>query len=164
MADRRASHRKVIGVGLSQDAQRPITTFVSRVQVGDGRKFKRCSLIFISWFRRFFLFDAFASFFQQNLSWNKVFYKWANDPEFQDLAGVGFYAWHNGNEESLRWAAKLIRHYVIEGNTEDLAVKYGYLYLPGHLKNGDFEEGLAHWTAKGSVKAVTVKNLDRQYQ
>lgn len=96
--------------------------------------------------------------------WNKVFYKWANDPEFKDLAGVGLYAWANGNEESLRWAAKLIRHYVIEGNTEDLAAKYGYHYLPGHLKNGDFTEGLAHWTAKGSVKVVTVKNLGRQYQ
>ena len=96
--------------------------------------------------------------------WNKVFYKWANDKEFKDLHGIGLYAWANGNEESLRWAAKLIRHYVIEGNTEDLAAKYGYRYLPGHLKNGDFTEGLANWTAKGAIKSVTVKNLGRQFQ
>ena len=96
--------------------------------------------------------------------WNKVFYKWANDPEFKDLAGVGLYAWHHGNEESLRWATKLIRHYVIEGNTEDLAVKYGFRYLPGHLKNGDFTEGLAHWNASGTVKTVTVKGLGQRYQ
>ena len=96
--------------------------------------------------------------------WNKVFYKWANDPEFKDLAGVGLYSWYHGNEESLRWATKLIRHYVIDGNTDDLAAKYGFKYLPGHLKNGDFTEGLAHWNASGSVKAVTVKGLGQRYQ
>ena len=96
--------------------------------------------------------------------WNKVFYKWANDPDFKDLAGVGLYAWNNSNEESLRWVTKLIRHYVIEGNTDDLAAKYGFRYIPGHLKNGDFIKGLLHWNAKGAVKAVTVKNLGRQFQ
>jgi hypothetical protein len=39
MADRRASHRKVIGVGLSQDAKRPIMTFVSRVSSANISKF-----------------------------------------------------------------------------------------------------------------------------
>ena len=53
---------------------------------------------------------------------------------------------------------------MIEGNTEDLAAKYGFKYLPGHLKNGDFTEGLAHWNASGSVKAVTVKGLGQRYQ
>ena len=96
--------------------------------------------------------------------WNKVFYKWANDKEFKDLYGIGLYAWHQGNEESLRWVTKLIRHYVIEGNTEDLAAKYGYTYLPGHLKDGDFTEKLTHWTASGAVKAVTIKGLGGRYQ
>ena len=96
--------------------------------------------------------------------WNKVFYKWANEEDFKDLSGVGLYAWHNGSEESLRWATKLIRHYVIEGNTEDLAEKYGFRYLPGHLKNGDFTDGLTGWTPSGAVQAITVKGLGRQYQ
>ena len=53
---------------------------------------------------------------------------------------------------------------MIEGNTEDLAAKYGFRYIPGHLKDGDFTKGLVHWNAKGAVKAVTIKNLGRQFQ
>ena len=94
--------------------------------------------------------------------WDKYFYKLANEEEFQDLFGVGLYAYWNSDEESMRWFSRLIQHYAVEGNKDSLAAKYGYVFMPGHLKNGDFEQKGANWKAipaeKGSISFTTVPN------
>lgn len=67
----------------------------------------------------------------------------ANDPAFFGLYGVIWYHSAYADEESMRWSAKLYRHYCIEGKREPLTRDP---YLLPHLKNGDFAEGTTGWT------------------
>ncbi len=77
---------------------------------------------------------------------NEMFFRLlATDPAFQNLYGIGSYGTQYCDEENFRWIARLIRHYGVEGKTEMLSPQYGFTYLPGHLKNCDFEEGLKYW-------------------
>ena len=66
-----------------------------------------------------------------------------------------------GEEEDVRWIARLFRHYCLEGRTNRLSDDYGYAYVPAHVSNGDFSKGLSGWTAApavaGGVEARTVK-------
>jgi hypothetical protein len=73
-----------------------------------------------------------------------------NDPMFSGLAG--FNRWTSGvaDEECLRWAARLNRHYLIEGHTEMLSPKYGFKYHLTHLKNPDFTDGLSRWDVRAA--------------
>lgn len=48
-------------------------------------------------------------------------------------------------EEYLRWCAKLLRHYCIEGSTERLT---NDPYVLNHIQNADFEQGLDDWTVE----------------
>jgi hypothetical protein len=66
----------------------------------------------------------------------------ANDPAFWNLYGLMEYSASYSDEESLRWAHKLFRHYCIEGHREPLT---NDPYLLPHLKNPDFTEGLKGW-------------------
>lgn len=75
----------------------------------------------------------------------------ANDPLFDGLGGIGFWGSHSCDEEMLRWCFALLKHYAIDGNKNMLSGKYGFKFLPGIVKNGDFEEGLEHWQVKGDV-------------
>lgn len=84
--------------------------------------------------------------------WDMYFRNLATGKDFEDLRGIGIYAFPNGNEESLRWAARVIRHYAIEGKVDSLADQYGYTYLPGHVVNGDFDRGLESWKAEPAAK------------
>ena len=68
-------------------------------------------------------------------------------PVFRDLAMTGYWGSYYDDEELYRWSFRLLRHYCVEGNTEMLSKAYGYRYSPGHLRNCDFVDGLAHWTA-----------------
>jgi len=81
----------------------------------------------------------------------------ANAPEFKGLGGVMEYLSSYTDEEYLRWAMRLYRHYAIEGNRNMLSEKYGYAYAPSRLVNPDFEKGLDGWdvqpAAPGSVSA-----------
>lgn len=70
----------------------------------------------------------------------------ANDPATFGLYGVASYLSAYSDEETLRWAGKLYRHYCIEGRTERLTTHYR---LP-HLTNPDFEEGLTGWHAEAA--------------
>ena len=80
----------------------------------------------------------------------------ATHPGFDGLFGVHW--WYSGgaNEELLRWASALYRHYAIEGATDLLSQRYGWTYTLPHLVNPDFVEGLKGWTATpaadGTVK------------
>ena len=78
----------------------------------------------------------------------------ATDPLFFGLYGVHWY--HNGyvDEEDLRWASKLFRHYCIEGRTNRLSSDP---YILAHIQNPDFDEGATGWTLEpaepGSIAA-----------
>lgn len=76
----------------------------------------------------------------------------AVNPAYDGLGGVGFWGCHNCDEEMLRWCFALLKHYAIEGNRTMLSDRYGFKFLPGLLKNGDFEEGLKHWKVIGDVQ------------
>jgi len=71
------------------------------------------------------------------------FYLLATDPTFRDLYGIQEYLSRYADEELLRWAHQLFRHYCIEGKrtrfTDDP-------YILPHLKNPDFDHGLQDWT------------------
>lgn len=71
----------------------------------------------------------------------------ATDPAFHDVGGVGM-STLACDEEIARWTARLIRHYCIDGHTDSLAGRFGYRYRPEIVKDGDFLEGLARWTAQ----------------
>lgn len=69
----------------------------------------------------------------------------ATEPEAKDLYGLGCYNFHYTDEEDARWISKLLRHYAVEGKTEMLSPKYGIVYNPGHVENGDFVSGTDGW-------------------
>ena len=82
-----------------------------------------------------------------------------NDPELVDIPMTGL--WGNNyadycDKELNEWSFRLLRHYCIEGKREMLSRSFGLSYLPGHLMNGDFAEGLSGWTAEGPVRIETI--------
>jgi len=85
----------------------------------------------------------------------------ANDPAFSGLFGVMEYTASYSDEEIVRWAGRLYRHYCIEGKREMLSPKYGYTYNPGHILNPDFAEGTTGWTlspaAEGGIATKSMK-------
>lgn len=69
----------------------------------------------------------------------------ANDPAFSDLFGVMEYTSGYADEETVRWAAALYRHYCLEGHTDMLSDRYGFRYRLDHVENPDFAHGLNGW-------------------
>ena len=67
----------------------------------------------------------------------------ANAPVFSGLSGIMEYNNRLVDEEILRWAPKLCRHYAIEGRRERLTSDP---YIVPHISNGDFEQGADGWT------------------
>ena len=84
----------------------------------------------------------------------------ANDPRMDGLYGMGCYSIGHTDEELVRWIGRLMRYYCVEGGKESLAEKYGFNYIPGHLKDGDFEEGFKHWKVEPAEEGSLVhKNI-----
>lgn len=75
----------------------------------------------------------------------------ANDPAFAGLGCVGYWGSYYADHELHRWAYMLLRHYCVEGKTTMLSDQYGFTYLPGHVKNGDFRGSFDGWTVQGDV-------------
>jgi len=71
----------------------------------------------------------------------------ATDPTFFGLYGLMEYSTRYADEESLRYAHKLYRHYCIDGNRTPLTRDP---YVLPHLKNPDFAEGLDGWTVEAA--------------
>jgi hypothetical protein len=67
----------------------------------------------------------------------------ATDPAFFGLWGVKWYLSSYADEEQVRLAARLLRHYAIEGKTERFLKDP---YLLKHVQNPDFADGLNGWT------------------
>ncbi|MBM4085421.1 MAG: LamG domain-containing protein, partial [Planctomycetes bacterium] len=84
----------------------------------------------------------------------------ATSPACFGAHGLMFYTSSYADEESVRWAARLYRHYGIEGRTEPLSKDP---YLLTHLHNPDFDEGMSGWTLSpaedGSISAKTMSGL-----
>ena len=68
----------------------------------------------------------------------------ATDPEFADIGGVGI-GGARCEEDFLRAAFAMVRHYAVEGRTDDFAAVQGWKLFPGHLANGDFTDGFKGW-------------------
>jgi len=86
------------------------------------------------------------------------FHLLATDPTFQGLGGIEEYLSSYADEEYLRWAARLFRHYCIEGHTDRLTRDP---YRLAHVRNPDFEQGLEGWTvAAAEPGSVGVKSME----
>ncbi|MBP3406421.1 MAG: hypothetical protein J6N18_09980 [Kiritimatiellae bacterium] len=94
----------------------------------------------------------------------KMYRAFATDPRFEGCAGVGCGGMICGGEELLRWMAKCVRYYALEGGTGDPASEYGFTWAPGFVKNADMDEGLTNWTAKGEIAAERLKNYGSRVQ
>ena len=78
----------------------------------------------------------------------------ANDPVLFGTYGIMEYLSSYCDEENVRWAGRLYRHYGIEGKTERLCKDP---YINAHIKNPDFNQGKKDWdiveAEPGSVSA-----------
>ena len=87
----------------------------------------------------------------------------ATAPECFGLYGVMNWKSRYSDEETIRWYARLLRHYCIEGNTDMLSKHYGYKYQLEHIENADFDNGLSAWTVSeaepGSIRAEAFDGL-----
>jgi len=75
----------------------------------------------------------------------------ANAPAFRGLYGVLWYHGAYADEEYFRWAAKLNRHYCIEGRRERLTDDP---YVLPHIANGDFEREADGWSLEPADKGA----------
>ncbi|MBI4026269.1 MAG: hypothetical protein HY360_14880 [Verrucomicrobia bacterium] len=89
----------------------------------------------------------------------------ATDPAFFGLAGIMEYNSGYADEETVRWAGRLFRHYGIEGKTALLSEEYGFKLMLDHLQNPDFDRETAGWKVEpaetGSVMVKTMPGLSR---
>lgn len=81
-----------------------------------------------------------------DLQWNLV----ANNPEFEGIGVIGYWGTNYTDEELYRWSHRLLRHYGVEGRRDMLSARYGFTYIPGHIVNNDFEDGLSGWTVESA--------------
>jgi hypothetical protein len=84
----------------------------------------------------------------------------ANDPVFSDLGGVMWYHSAYASEEALRWSARLLRHYCLEGRRDMLSQDP---YELTHIINADFRRGGEGWTLHpaedGAMQPKSVRGL-----
>ena len=83
----------------------------------------------------------------------------ATDPRCDGLVAAGYWGAHHADDDTLRWSFRLMRHYCIEGRTDPIAEQYGLSYIPGHLRNGDFEHAFEPWKVHGDVTLDECPNL-----
>jgi hypothetical protein len=85
----------------------------------------------------------------------------ATHRDFQDLFGILEYTSGYADEETVRWAAQLYRHYGIEGNTSLLSDRLGYAYELKHIRNGDFAYGFEGWHVPVDIEDnVSVRHVE----
>ena len=81
----------------------------------------------------------------------------ATDPTFWGLYGIQEYLSSYADEEVLRWAHRLFRHYCIDGNCNRLSDDP---YILPHLENPDFAEGLLGWQVEPAEEgSIQIKNM-----
>ena len=83
----------------------------------------------------------------------------ANEPAFAGIRGLLWWTSGYAEEETVRWEAKLFRHYCIEGHTERLSSDP---YVLPHLVNPDFALGRYGWEIQTAEEdSVQVRSLER---
>jgi len=83
----------------------------------------------------------------------------ANDERFAGLGGISYYNVRIAGEETVRWLARLYRHYCIEGKTETLSTDP---YMLPHIINGDFNKDTTGWKiSQAEEGSIAVKNYER---
>ena len=94
-------------------------------------------------------------------------HRMATDPDFADVGGLSTTVPYGG-EEMLRWHAALMHHYGVLGRTDSMTGARGWAYRPETVRDGDFNEGFAHWTIveaePGSVTNLSRKGFARDVQ
>lgn len=85
----------------------------------------------------------------------------ATDSAFEGLGAVGYWGSYYIDEEHLRWSFALMRHYFVEGKTDLLSDRFGYVYNPHFIRNPDFEFGTEDWTTEGNVTMSAHKGFGR---
>ena len=89
------------------------------------------------------------------------FHHLANDPAFANLYGLMEYTCGYADEETVRWATRLYRHYALEGQRELLSKQYGFKYQLDHIRNPDFGEGLSEWTIDPAEEgSIDVRSME----
>ena len=79
----------------------------------------------------------------------------ATDPALADLAGLMWWGLGLSDEETVRWASRLMRHYAIEGKTERLS---NDPYELTHVRNPDFDQGTTGWTVQpAEAESIAVR-------
>lgn len=91
---------------------------------------------------------------------DEQFLFFATDPAFRGVYGVMEYMAAYADEESLRFAHKLFRHYCIDGNSTRFS---NDPYQLAHVMNPDFDNGLDAWRVQpahdGSIKQDSMKGF-----
>jgi hypothetical protein len=76
----------------------------------------------------------------------------ANDPLFAGIYGIMCYHPVYADPETVRWSAKLFRHYGIEGRKDRLSSDP---YILPHLQNPDFADGTSGWSVVSAEEGST---------
>ena len=84
----------------------------------------------------------------------------ATHPAFFRLGGIQEYHSTRADEEYVRWAGRLFRHYCIEGNTQPLS---NSPYKLTHIENPDFIDGTKGWNIKPAAKGSIMVKKDKDY-
>ena len=74
----------------------------------------------------------------------------ANRPAYAGLGGLQYYTCSYADEETIRWASRLFRHYAIEGKTGLLSADLGFRYRLTHIQNPDFLESTSGWSTQAA--------------
>ncbi|MBE6380570.1 MAG: hypothetical protein E7047_06535 [Lentisphaerae bacterium] len=85
------------------------------------------------------------------------FHLMATDPVFADLRGFGMWVAYYTEPEILRWYAKLVQHYGVDGETTHLSDKYGYKLYPGILGGHNWDNRRNDWQLTGNAAIVDKK-------
>lgn len=80
----------------------------------------------------------------------------ANDPVFAGLYGVQEWVSYLTDEETIRWAGRLYRHYCIEGKTDMLSKEYGFKYVLDHIENPNFAGDAKGWKISPAEEGTLV--------
>ncbi|MBO11957.1 MAG: hypothetical protein CMJ68_14480 [Planctomycetaceae bacterium] len=72
----------------------------------------------------------------------------ATQPAYAGLGGIQQYTCSYADEETIRWASRLFRHYAIEGKTNLLSDELGFRYRLAHIQNPDFANSTSGWTTE----------------
>jgi hypothetical protein len=83
----------------------------------------------------------------------------ANHSSLSGIAGLEWWTSSLADEETVRFAGKLYRHYAIEGRTNMLTSDPLFL---SHIRNADFEKGTETWTLHPAIPgSITAKSFAR---